>query len=62
MSFLFLRLKAKIFCWTSSFFFLEFKLSFKNKGSGLKVRVCKFVLQGVQNNFFIKIFYICIYI
>ena len=33
------------------FFFSKFKLGFKKKGQ-FKVRVCKFVLQGVQNKFF----------
>ena len=56
------KIKGQDFLLDFFFFFsLEFKLSFKNKGSGLKARVCKFVLQGVQNNFFIKILYIYIY-
>ena len=40
------------------FIFSKFKLGFKNKWTSSKLRVCKFVLQGVQNNFFIKILYI----
>ena len=36
------------------FFFSEFKLGLKKKGVRFMVRVWKFVLQGVQNNFFKK--------
>ena len=62
MGFLFLRLKTKIFFWTFFFSPSEFKLGLK-KRVRFMVRVCKFVLQGVQNDFFFKnIIYIYIYI
>ena len=67
MSFLFLRLKTKIFFWTSSsssffFFFPEFKLGFKKKGGQVHdegVQIC--ITGGFKTNFF-SILYIYIYI
>ena len=55
MGFLFLSLKNKNFL--LEFFFSEFKLGFFKKmvkWLKFKVRVCKFVLQRVPNNFFLK--------
>ena len=43
------------------FFFRSLSWALKNKGVRFMVRVCKFVLQGVQNNFFKNIIYIYIY-
>ena len=58
MSFLFLRLKTKIFFWTSSsssffFFFPEFKLGFKKKGGQVHdegVQIC--IIGGSKQIFF----------
>ena len=65
MSFLFLRLKTKIFFWTSSssssffFFFLEFKLGFKKKGGQVHdegVQIC--IIGGSKQFFFQYYIYI----
>ena len=66
MSFLFLRLKTKIFFWTSSsssffFFFPEFKLGFKKKGGQVHDEGVQICIIGGSKQFFFNIIYIYIY-
>ena len=69
MSFLFLRLKTKIFFWTSSssyssssffFFFPEFKLGFKKKGGQVHDEGVQICMTGGSKQFFFSILYIYI--
>ena len=62
MGFLFLSLKNKVFCWTF-FFPWSWSWAFKKKKGGwvhgYRVQICNV---EVQNNFFLKKYYIYIYI